>query len=95
MKTERFYIQFASCGSNMSTQFEISKTEYNNQLKHLQEQMKSTADYEYPVEELEMSQPSIEGEFAVTHQRCFTCGGGDVVLSRVVCKPGYKFKAKK
>lgn len=94
MKTERFYIQFASCETDMSTQFEISKTEYYRQISHLEAQIESSRTNEYPVEEIELQVSRIETETTIEHRRCFTCGAADTYLVRLECKPGFRFQPK-
>jgi hypothetical protein len=92
MKTARYYIQFENIEIAMSTQMEISKTEYTRQLKHLREQVIATETNEYSLNE---NDPIVYDLGTATKTTIsFNCGCAYTDLIKIECKDGYCFKNK-
>ena len=88
MKTKKHTISFTAVDTDMSREITISGTEYKRQLEFLTQQVKDTADYEYPMEH--RSYVSDFTSHTVT-RHYFTIGIADTCLTVYECKPGYKF----
>lgn len=93
MKTTRYYIQFDNLEVAMSTQMEISKAQYNEQLKHLRQQVIDTENNEYPLQENDAIVYDLNT--AVKTTISFNCGCAYTDLIKIECKDGYCFKNKR
>lgn len=92
MKATRYYIQFENLECAMSTKMEISKAQYNAQLKHLRQQMIEVENNEYPLEE---NDPIVyDLGTAIKTTISFNCGCAYTDLIKIECKDGYCFKNK-
>ena len=93
MKTIRYYISFDNLERPMSTQMEISKAQYNEQLKHLRKQVNDTETYEYSLTENEPVVYDLGTTIETTIS--FNCGCAYTDLIKIECKDGYYFKNKR
>lgn len=93
MKTTRYYIQFDNLERPMSTQMEISKAQYIEQLKHLRQQVLDSESCEYPLNELDPTVYDLNTTIKTTIS--FNCGCAYTDLIKIECKPGYCFKNKR
>ena len=87
--TNRYTISFESIESRMSTEIQISKKEFERQLKFLRIEMAATEGYEYPMEEHFYEHSS---EIMTERTYRFDVCTGSTYLSHYECKPGYQFK---
>lgn len=92
-KTVKYYVSFSSVDTDMSTDIEISKAQYEAQLNKLCNQINDTKENECPVEEL----TSLHREHTPFTEDIlfFTCGCATVTLTKLSCKEGYYFKPQK
>jgi redox-regulated HSP33 family molecular chaperone len=93
MKTVKYFISFENLENQMCNEFEISKAEYNKQIKFLREQIKNTEDTEAPIEEME--ERVLQNETLVKTIISFNCGCSFTDLIKMECKAGYCFTPKK
>ena len=92
MKTIKYSIQFDNLESLNSGDIEISKAEFNRQLRHYRNQISTTAENECPVEEHE---PRVKEYDTYTETSyIFACACATVWLTEIKCKDGYCFKRK-
>lgn len=93
MKTARYFIHFENIEYSMCQKFEISKKEYENQVKFMKNQVNITSiDEETPVTEIE---PKIfEYEKYTETIITFQCACAFTDLIKKECKEGYCFRNK-
>lgn len=87
--TNRYTISFDSIETRMSTEIQISKKEFDQQLRFLRSMLDTTAEDEYPMEE--RFHGSLGGNVIVSTYS-FTVGTGTTYLTHYEAKPGYHFK---
>lgn len=92
-KTVKYFISFENLENQMSTEIEISKSEYNRQIKFLRAQIKNTEDTDAPIEEME--EKIYVRETSIETRNSFNCGCSFTDLTKIECKDGYCFTPKK
>lgn len=92
MKTKKYFVEIEMCENNMMQRMEISKKEYDRQLKYMREQVEATIDYETPVVEPEWSGKVIDHPQTTEVIYCFNCGCCTTYLTKYETKEGYAFK---
>ena len=89
MKTEKYGIGFMSIETSMCSQIEISKKEYDKQIRFLNKKIEMTQADEYPMEKSEMV---FQNEQMIETVTSYSVGTGETILIKYECKPGYHFK---
>lgn len=90
MKTKIYKIAFQFIDTDMCTNLDISKKEFDRQLAFMREQVKTTAGNEYPIEEYPMNKKDCICYTETAY--IFVSGCATTYLFELVCKNGYKFK---
>ena len=94
MKTTKYLISFESCEHSMCRDVEISKKEYESQLKFMHKQVENTfIDEDAPVREMTIR--TYENKATIETHTSFNCGFAYTDLIKIECKEGYHFKTKK
>lgn len=94
MKTVKYLISFENFENSMCRDLEISKKEYDKQLKFMREQVKNTIiDEETPIRETNIR--TYENKTTIETHISFNCGCAYTDLIKIECKEGYHFKPKK
>lgn len=89
MKTKKYYIQVDTIDIDNIMTMEITKKEFDRQLKFLQEQVTNTADAEYPMETLPTKIINYETSTAKVYY--FTIATTTTYLTIHQTKEGYHF----
>ena len=92
MKVTKYFIFFDCCEVEMSTEIEISKSEYEKQLKFLNNKIDETKDWECP---MEVISDTYDNERTKIEYFRFDVATGSVYLKKITCKEGFYFKTKK
>lgn len=93
MKTVKYLIRFEAYEHEMSTEFEISKAEYERQLKFMQSQTETTIDDEdTPVESRELK--SFRFPHSTQYVTTFQCGCAFTDLIKWETDEGFYFNPK-
>lgn len=92
MKTARYFIKFENFEHSMCNDVEISKKEYNKQVKFMREQVKTNIDSEIPVKELDTK--TYEKETTIETVISFICACAYTDIIKIECKDGYCFRKK-
>lgn len=92
MKTRKYFLEVEFCESAMIRKMEISKKEFDKQMKFLRNQTIMTQDYECPIVEPEWSNKKFD--HTTYTETCYVFNSGCCVtfLSVLEAKEGYCFK---
>ena len=88
----KYFIQFVGCEHDMTTQIQISKKEFKNQIKLLEKQtQQAKLNFEDDTASFSTIMKSeTKGCFIKTY--CYSIYTSYVYLTHYECKQGYKFK---
>lgn len=90
MKTVKYFIECEYLENPMIKKMQISKKEFEANMKHLQKEVEKTVDDECPIE---LFRDEIkEFETHTTRTVIFHSGCCSTYLTKITCKEGYRFK---
>ena len=89
LKTKKYTIEFSGTDTDMSLPVEITGRQFEAQFDFLQKKVVSTAQDETPMEHRAIRN---EYETHIKTVHFFTVGTADTVLTKIVCKEGFKIK---
>ena len=91
MKTKKYFLDIEFCEAEMVNKIEISKKEFNRQMKFLRAQTYLTKDNECPITEPEWSNKKFEHETYTETCYVFNSGCCNTFLTILETKEGYCF----